>query len=69
MIIIYVGVVCVYVCVYLNTDKPLERMERKLFLREEYQLINVEEMREPENHHFATTNVITDSGKNHQTIE
>lgn len=41
----------------------------KLFFTEDYQLINVKEMRELESHHFATTNVIIDSGKNHQTIE
>lgn len=28
-----------------------------------------EEMRELKSHHFATTNVIIDSDKNHQTME
>lgn len=58
---------CACMCAYLNKDISLERM--KNFFTEDYQLINVEEMRKLENHHFATTNVITDSDKNLSTSE
>ena len=42
--------------------------ERKLFLTEEHQLINIEGMMELENHCLATTSTIIISKKNHQWV-
>lgn len=44
----------------------LNKVERKLFLTEECQLINVVVIMQLENHHLASTTIITDSGKNYQ---
>lgn len=46
----------------------LNKVERKLFLTEESQLINVVVIMQLENHHLASTTIITDSGKNYQWV-